>query len=105
MLHTNLAISCYHIIYRCVFFKKRSESGDLTTEMTTFGLVGLVGPGHLQALNHIQVFGASLTILGGVLYGKSRQWIEQEAEDANAKGNTMGDKGAKGVDTMVVNGG
>ena len=73
--------------------------------MTTFGLVGLVGPGHLQALNHIQVFGASLTILGGVLYRKSRQWIEQEAEDANAKGNTMGDEGAKGVDTMVVNGG
>ena len=56
--------------------------------MTTFGrgkaAVGMACS-HLQALNHIQVFGASLTILGGVLYGKSRQWIEQEAEDANAK--------------------
>ena len=36
---------------------------------------------NLQALNHIQIFGASLTILGGVLYGRSRQAIELEAEE------------------------
>ena len=34
-----------------------------------------VGP---QALSFLQIFGASLTILGGVMYGKARQAIEEE---------------------------
>ena len=39
---------------------------------------------HSKALNHIQVFGASLTVLGGVLYGRSRQAIELEVEERKA---------------------
>jgi hypothetical protein len=31
-------------------------------------------------LNWVQILGASLTVLGGILYGKARQWIEREAE-------------------------
>ena len=31
-----------------------------------------------QALSVLQIFGASLTILGGVMYGKARQAIEEE---------------------------
>jgi len=34
---------------------------------------------HTRALTLHQTVGASLTILGGVLYGKARQAIEQEA--------------------------
>mmetsp|Transcript_84909 Transcript_84909/g.134443 ORF Transcript_84909/g.134443 Transcript_84909/m.134443 type:complete len:316 (-) Transcript_84909:43-990(-) len=49
-----------------------------------FVIIGIEAFGmHSKALNHIQVLGASLTVLGGVLYGKSRQWIEQEAEERN----------------------
>jgi len=36
---------------------------------------------HTRALTLHQTVGASLTILGGVLYGKARQAIEQEAEE------------------------
>lgn len=39
---------------------------------------------HSKALNHMQVFGASLTVLGGVLYGRSRQAIELEVEERKA---------------------
>ena len=39
---------------------------------------------HSKALNHIQVFGASLTVLGGVFYGRSRQAIELEVEERKA---------------------
>lgn len=35
---------------------------------------------HSKALTWFQIWGASLTVLGGILYGKARQWIEQEAE-------------------------
>lgn len=33
-----------------------------------------------KALSFLQIFGASLTILGGVMYGKARQAIEEEEE-------------------------
>jgi len=47
-----------------------------------FLIIGIEAFGmHSKALNHIQIFGASLTILGGVLYGRSRQAIELEAEE------------------------
>ena len=50
-----------------------------------FLIIGIEAFGmHSKALNHIQVFGASLTILGGILYGKSRQAIEHEAEERKA---------------------
>ena len=34
---------------------------------------------HSKALSALQIAGASLTILGGVAYGKARQAIEEEA--------------------------
>lgn len=47
-----------------------------------FVIIGIEAYGmHSKALTHLQVCGASLTILGGVLYGKSRQAIENEAEE------------------------
>ena len=48
------------------FFGKHMESCQ------AFGM-------HTRALTMHQAVGASLTILGGVLYGKARQAIEQEA--------------------------
>jgi len=47
-----------------------------------FIIIGIEAFGmHSKALNSIQIVGASLTILGGVCYGKSRQAIEQEVEE------------------------
>lgn len=47
-----------------------------------FVIIGIEAYGmHSKALTHLQVCGASLTILGGVLYGKSRQAIENEVEE------------------------
>ena len=39
---------------------------------------------HSKALNWIQILGASLTVLGGILYGKARQCIEREAQERQA---------------------
>ena len=47
-----------------------------------FVIIGIEAFGmHSKALNSIQIVGASLTVLGGVCYGKSRQAIEQEVEE------------------------
>lgn len=46
-----------------------------------FVIIGIEAYGlHSKALNWVQILGASLTVLGGILYGKARQWIEREAE-------------------------
>lgn len=46
-----------------------------------FVIIGIEACGlHSKALTWFQIWGASLTVLGGILYGKARQWIEQEAE-------------------------
>lgn len=46
-----------------------------------FVIIGIEACGlHSKALTWFQIWGASLTVLGGILYGKVRQWIEQEAE-------------------------
>jgi len=47
-----------------------------------FVIIGIEAFGmHSKTLTPLQIVGASLTILGGVLYGKSRQAIEEEAEE------------------------
>lgn len=47
-----------------------------------FIIIGIEAFGlHSKALSALQIAGASLTILGGVAYGKARQAIEEEAEE------------------------
>ncbi|CAL1174249.1 unnamed protein product [Cladocopium goreaui] len=47
-----------------------------------FIIIGIEAFGlHSKALSAMQIAGASLTILGGVAYGKARQAIEEEAEE------------------------
>jgi len=47
-----------------------------------FVIIGIEAFGmHTKVLTHGQILGASLSILGGILYGKARQQIEQEEEE------------------------
>ena len=50
-----------------------------------FVIIGIEAFGmHTKVLTHGQILGASLSILGGILYGKARQQIEQEEEERKA---------------------
>ncbi|CAE7285665.1 GFT1 [Symbiodinium natans] len=47
-----------------------------------FVIIGIEALGmHTKVLTHGQILGACLSILGGILYGKARQQIEQEEEE------------------------
>lgn len=58
--------------WKKVFEEKVEDHHGFLIRSQAFGM-------HTRALTLHQTVGASLTILGGVLYGKARQAIEQEA--------------------------